>query len=106
MSIYVYRANNNTCRDNKLHFFRCNECGSLDLSNPHDSESDHRDVLRFKCNRCGNWPYFRWMNYFSAIQVTRKNMKEMEKRLCEDWEIKPENCEFCKEVKDVILNEI
>ncbi len=105
MSIYVYCANNNNCRDNKLRFFYCNICGSFDLSNPHDSESDHRDVLRFKCNKCDNQPYFSWMNYFDVIPVTPENMKEIKRKMCEQYGKDPNNFEFCKEVKDVILND-
>ena len=105
MSIYVYRANNNICRDNKLHFFSCNMCGSFDLNNPHESESDHRDVLRFKCNKCGNWPYFSWIGIFDVIPVTQENMNEIKQKICEENDKIPTEYKFCKEIEDVILNE-
>ena len=100
MSIYVYRANNN-----ELRFFTCNECGSLDLNNPHNSESDHRDVLRFKCNKCNNHPYFSWVDTSDVILVTKKNVESIKQQMCEEWGKNPNEYVFSKEIKDVILND-
>ena len=102
MSIYAYRENNNICRDLKLHLFRCNVCGSFDLSHPHDSESDHRDVLRFKCNKCGNWPYESWLSTMDVISVTSENVKEIKNQICVEHDKDPEKYEFCKEIMEVI----
>lgn len=103
MSIYVYRANNNNCRDNKLRFFTCNMCGSPNLSNPHESESDHRDVLRFKCNKCGNWPYFSWMSIYDVIPVTKENAEDIKQMMCEEQGKQIDDYDYCKEIKDVIF---
>jgi hypothetical protein len=105
MSIYVYRANNNLCRDNKLHFFMCDECGSINLKNPRNSESDHRDVLRFDCNNCRRHPYFSHIDECEAIKITNENMEEIKQELCEQWSLNPNMQEFNKETKDVILND-
>lgn len=94
MSVYLYRANNNNCRDNKLRFFRCNECGSIDLKNPRDSESDHRDVLRFTCNQCGNQPYESWMGIYDIIPLTEENLDEIFNAACVDWEKDPSTHKF------------
>lgn len=82
MSVYVYRANNNTCRDNKLRFMFCNNCGSMNLDHPRNSESDHRDVLRFDCKSCGSSPYWEWMHTSDAILVTNKNKDEIIREIC------------------------
>jgi len=82
MSVYVYRANNNIRRDNKLRIFSCNECGSVNLKNPRNSESDHRDVLRFTCKECGNHPYWHWMDTFDVIKVTSENKEDIKREIC------------------------
>jgi hypothetical protein len=87
MSLYMYKANNNSCRDGKLHFFVCNECGNVDLKEPRDSESDHMDVLRFTCNKCGINPYWHWMGIYDVIIVTKKNKDELLREYCEDHEM-------------------
>ena len=102
MSIYAYRANNNICRDLKLHLFSCNECGSFDLSRPHNSESDHRPVLRFKCNKCGNWPYEHWLDTMDVILVNSENMKEIKNQMCIEHNKDPEKYEFSDEIMEVI----
>ena len=102
MSIYAYRANNNICRDLKLHLFSCNVCGSFDLSHPHNSESDHRDVLRFKCNKCGNYPYEQWMSIMDVIPITSENVKEIKNQICIEHDKDPERYEFCKEIMEAI----
>lgn len=83
MSRYMYRANNNVCDDGKLHVFYCNECGSVDLTNPRNSESDHRDVLRFSCLKCSNRPYWSWMDTFDVIEITDDNKEALKKEFCE-----------------------
>jgi hypothetical protein len=67
----------------KIHACTCNECGSFDLENPRDSESDHRDVLRFDCMNpnCKNQPYFHHAHTSSLIEVTDANRDEIIKRL-------------------------
>lgn len=94
MSVYLYRANNNNCRDNKHRFFRCNVCGSINLKHPRESESDHWDVLRFTCNNCDNQPYWRWMNIFDVIQLTDENLNEIFNIMCKDWEKDPNTHKF------------
>jgi len=94
MSVYLYRGNNNNCRDNKLRFFRCNECGSIDLRDPRESESDHRDVLRFTCNQCNNQPYEHWMHTYDVIQLTEENRDELFRAGCTDWGKDPTTHKF------------
>ncbi len=94
MSIYVFRGNNNAVRDGKLHFFVCNECGSVNLKDPRESESDHRDVLRFTCNSCGYTPYWGWMHVDDAIQITNENAETIKHEICGQNGWNPDEYEF------------
>lgn len=79
----MYYGNCNTYNhDGKLRVFTCNECGSYDLSDPRESESDHRDVLRFTCNKCGINPYHHWLHVSDAIRVTNKNKDKLLEIYC------------------------
>lgn len=100
MSVYAYRANNNNCRDEKLRIFWCNECGSFDLKNPRDSESDHRDVLRFTCNKCGYTPYYAHMGIFDVIKITKQNQEEIKREMCMQNNKDPDEYTFAIEIED------
>jgi hypothetical protein len=100
MSVYAYRANNNNCRDGKIRIFSCNECGSINLKDPRDSESDHRDVLRFTCNNCGIAPYHHWMCVWDVIKVTNQNKEDIKREICLQNDKDPDEYKFAVDVDD------
>jgi hypothetical protein len=105
MSLYAYYGNNNTDRSGKLRIFICNECGSFDLCDPRNSESDHRDVLRFTCNKCGIIPYWSWMNTYDVIKVTKLNKDMILKEMCKTHGWDPEYREWRQDVLDSMDDE-
>lgn len=100
MSIYVFYN-----RDGKLRFFTCNMCGSVNLCKPHNSESDHRNVLRFTCNNCNNKPYWRKMDISDVIKITKSNEINIRKEICEQHNYNVENYEWRQDMINIIQSD-
>ena len=105
MSLYAYYGNNNTIHGDKLRLFICNECGSFDLRSPRNSESDHRDVLRFTCNKCGNNPYWSWMDTYDVIKVNKLNKDNIFMEICKTYGRDPKDHEWQQDVLDIMDDE-